>query len=111
MKHKLLVFVALFSFMFSIQAQPFAGEIAAFKKQDSISMPPKNAILFTGSSSFRLWKNIETYFPEHTIINRGFGGSTLPDMIRYVNDIIFPYEPKQISSARDIKKCPSLMCP
>ena len=77
-------------------SQPFAGEIAAFKKQDSLSLPPKNAILFTGSSSFRLWKNIENYFPQHTIINRGFGGSTLPDMIRYVNDIIYPYEPKQI---------------
>lgn len=77
-------------------AQPFAGEIAAFKKQDSLSFPPKQAILFAGSSSFRLWKNIESYFPGHTLINRGFGGSTLPDLIRYTPDIIFPYEPRQI---------------
>lgn len=77
-------------------AQPFIDEIKAFKKQDSLSMPPKKAILFTGSSSFRLWKNIDSYFPGYAIINRGFGGSSLPDMIRYVNDLVFPYDPKQI---------------
>jgi lysophospholipase L1-like esterase len=76
--------------------QPFIKEIKAFKQQDSIAMPPKNAILFAGSSSFRLWKNIEADFPGHTIINRGFGGSSLPDVIRYTEDIIFPYSPKHI---------------
>ncbi|HEV7781338.1 MAG TPA: GDSL-type esterase/lipase family protein [Chitinophagaceae bacterium] len=82
--------------MIAINAQPFANEIAAFKKQDSISFPPKQAILFVGSSSFRLWKDLQQDFPGHTIINRGFGGSTLPDVIRYENDIIFPYEPRQV---------------
>jgi lysophospholipase L1-like esterase len=79
-----------------IFAQPFIKEIKAFKQQDSIAMPPQNAILFAGSSSFRLWKNIEADFLGHTIINRGFGGSSLPDVIRYTEDIIFPYSPKHI---------------
>jgi lysophospholipase L1-like esterase len=78
-------------------AQPrFYEEIKAFKKQDSIKAPPKNAILFVGSSSFRLWKDLNEYFPGYTIINRGFGGSTFPDIMEYVNDIIIPYAPKQI---------------
>ncbi len=77
-------------------AQPFANEIAAFQKQDSISMPQKNAILFVGSSSFRMWKNVQSDFPDHTIINRGFGGSALPEVILYADAIIFPYQPKQI---------------
>lgn len=80
----------------SINAQPFAKEIAAFKKQDSISFPPKDAILFIGSSSFTKWKDVQNYFPDFTIINRGFGGSALNDVIRYEKDIIFPYQPKQI---------------
>ncbi|HJS55186.1 MAG TPA: GDSL-type esterase/lipase family protein [Chitinophagaceae bacterium] len=75
---------------------PFWNDIRQFKKQDSISFPPKNAILFIGSSSFTMWKDVQNYFPGHTIVNRGFGGSTLLDQIRYANDIIFPYEPKQI---------------
>jgi len=77
-------------------AQPFANEIKAFKVKDSTEAPPKNAILFVGSSSFRVWSNVQEYFPGYTIINRGFGGSTFPDVIAYANDVIFPYQPKQI---------------
>ena len=82
--------------IYTVSAQPFADEIAAFKKNDSVSFPPKHAILFVGSSSFRKWTDVQTYFPGYTIINRGFGGSSFPDVIRYTDDIIFPYQPKQV---------------
>ena len=75
---------------------PFWNEIADFKKQDSVQHPPSGAILFIGSSSFRKWTNVQSYFPGYTIINRGFGGSTFPDVIRYAGEIIFPYHPKQV---------------
>ena len=75
---------------------PFYNDIQAFKKQDSAGFPPKNAILFIGSSSFTRWTDVQQYFPGYPIINRGFGGSTLPDQLRYMNDIVFPYQPKQI---------------
>ncbi|WEK37074.1 MAG: GDSL-type esterase/lipase family protein [Candidatus Pseudobacter hemicellulosilyticus] len=78
------------------QEPPFAKDIAAFKQKDSAAFPPKKAILFVGSSSFTYWKDVQDYFPGHVIINRGFGGSSLPDVIRYADDIIFPYQPKQI---------------
>jgi len=77
-------------------AQPFANEIAAFKKQDSVSFPAAKAILFVGSSSFRMWTDVPGYFPGYTIINRGFGGAAFPDIIRYADDIILSYRPKQI---------------
>jgi len=67
-----------------------------FKRQDSLQHPPSGAILFIGSSSFRKWTNIQSYFPGYPIINRGFGGSGFPDLIRYAGDIIFPYHPRQI---------------
>ena len=79
-----------------VAAPAFWNDIQSFKKQDSISYPPKNAILLIGSSSFTMWKDVQDYFPGYTIVNRGFGGSTLSDQIRYADDIIFPYEPKQI---------------
>ena len=93
---KITLLIAITLFAVSAQAQPFADEIANFKKKDTASFPPANAILFVGSSSFRKWVDIATYFPNYTIINRGFGGSALPDVIRYEQDIIFPYHPKQI---------------
>ena len=74
----------------------FWNEIAAFKKQDSASFPGTGKILFVGSSSFTKWKDVQNYFTEYPIINRGFGGSVLSDVIRYEKDIIFPYQPKQI---------------
>jgi acetyl esterase/lipase/lysophospholipase L1-like esterase len=77
-------------------APPFWNEIAAFKEQDKASPPPASPILFVGSSSFRKWTDVNTYFPGFPIVNRGFGGSTLPDVIGYAYDIILPYKPKQV---------------
>lgn len=97
---KMKLMLVFFLFANFVQAQeslsPFWEDIKAFKKQDSFSFPQKNAILFIGSSSFTNWKDVQAYFPSHKIINRGFGGSTLLDQIRYVNDIVYPYKPKQI---------------
>lgn len=59
-------------------------------------MPPKGAILLVGSSSFTRWTDVKNYFPGYTIINRGFGGSQLTDVIRYAYDVILPYTPKQV---------------
>ncbi|WP_082037914.1 GDSL-type esterase/lipase family protein [Flavihumibacter solisilvae] len=89
----LLLFVSIRT---TAQDLPFANDIREFKKMDSISAPPQNAILFIGSSSFTLWKDVADYFPGHTIVNRGFGGSQLTDVIRYSNDIIVPYRPAQV---------------
>jgi lysophospholipase L1-like esterase len=75
---------------------PFWDEIQAFKKEDSLHPPQKNSILFVGSSSFNFWKTVQQDFPGYRIVNRGFGGSSLPDVIRYQADIIFPYKPKQL---------------
>lgn len=92
------LFLFSFIFLYTANAQQalFYDDIQAFKKQDSIKPPPQNAILFVGSSSFTKWKDVSDYFPGYTIINRGFGGSTLPDVIRYAADVIYPYHPKEI---------------
>jgi hypothetical protein len=96
-----LIFLSLLLVTFAVQTlcaqePPFFNDIQKFKKQDSVSFPPKNAILFIGSSSFTKWTDVQSYFPDYPIINRGFGSSTLPDLIRYTNDIIIPYQPKQV---------------
>lgn len=76
--------------------KPFYNDIQAFKELDKRNPPPQNAIVFVGSSSFTMWTDVQKYFPGYPIINRGFGGSTLADAIRYVNDIVIPYHPKQV---------------
>jgi lysophospholipase L1-like esterase len=65
-------------------------------KSDSLNMPAQGSILFVGSSSFTNWKDVKAYFPGFPIINRGFGGSSLPDVIYYAEQTILKYKPKQI---------------
>jgi lysophospholipase L1-like esterase len=97
---KPLLLIVLFLSATAVVAQavlpPFWSEIQAFKKGDSLRMPPEGAVVFVGSSSFQKWTDVQAYFPNHTIINRGFGGSSFPDVIRYAGDVIFPYKPKQV---------------
>ena len=75
---------------------PFWEEIQAFKQQDASQMPPRQAILFVGSSSIRMWDSLQEMFPDKQVVNRGFGGSNLLDLQFYLPDIVFPYDPKQI---------------
>lgn len=94
-------FISLILCVFSLNAfvsaqVRYQDEIDQFRKQDSISAPPKKAVLFVGSSSFRMWKDVQSAFPETKVINRGFGGSTLEDVINHMDKVIFPYQAKQI---------------
>ncbi|MEO9070369.1 MAG: GDSL-type esterase/lipase family protein [Ginsengibacter sp.] len=94
---KWLLFILFFGFSVAkAQDAPFYNEIQQFKTEDSLHFPPKHAILFLGSSTFRKWSDVQKYFPKYTIINRGFGGSTFPDAIRYADEILFPYDPRQV---------------
>ena len=80
-----------------VQAEvPYAKDIAAFKTQDAKNPPASGQVLFIGSSSFTRWTDAQSYFPNHRILNRAFGGSTLLDVIRYVDDVVTPYRPKQV---------------
>ena len=81
---------------FAQQKAPFYNEIEAFKKADGLRMPPKGGILFVGSSSLRKWTDLEKIYQNYGAINRGFGGSTLANAIYYADDIIFPYQPRQV---------------
>lgn len=98
MKKILSAFLLLcFIISFSQEKKPiFWQDIQNFKKEDQQNPPPKNAILFLGSSSFTKWTDVADYFPTKTIINRGFGGSRLTDLNYFSDDLLTPYQPKQI---------------
>jgi len=73
----------------------FAGEIKAFAEWDSKNAVPADSVLFVGSSSIRLWRTHERY-PDLPVINRGFGGSHISDVIHFAERIVLPYQPKAI---------------
>jgi lysophospholipase L1-like esterase len=70
--------------------------IASYEAADRTNPPPPNAILFIGSSSIRMWTNVAKDFPQHQVINRGFGGSQIADSVAFAGRIVIPYRPRQI---------------
>jgi len=73
----------------------FAKDIESFATWDSKNAVPAEPILFVGSSSIRMWRTHES-FPDLPVINRGFGGSHISDVIHFAERIVLPYAPKMI---------------
>jgi lysophospholipase L1-like esterase len=71
-------------------------EIAAYEAADRANPPAKGGIVFTGSSTIRGWKTLASDFPDHHVINRGFGGSQIADATHFADRIIFPYAPRMV---------------
>ncbi|MEO2047503.1 MAG: SGNH/GDSL hydrolase family protein [Pirellulales bacterium] len=70
-------------------------EIQAFEQRDTDSPPPTEGVLFVGSSSIRFW-NLAKYFPKHSLINCGFGGSQIIDSIHFADRIILNHRPRTV---------------
>lgn len=73
----------------------FSGAIDSFVKWDSKNASPAEPILFVGSSSIVGWRTRES-FPEMPVINRGFGGSHMSDLIHFADRVVLPYKPQVI---------------
>jgi lysophospholipase L1-like esterase len=69
---------------------------AAFEAADRKNPPPKNALLFVGSSTIVRWKTLQQDFPNQPIINRGFGGNQIVDSTHFADRMIVPYQPRTI---------------
>ncbi len=74
----------------------FESTINGYEKQDAVQMPAPNSILLTGSSSFYFWKTVTQDLAPLPIVNRAFGGSTLPEVLYYADRAILKYNPKTI---------------
>ncbi|MBT1688420.1 GDSL-type esterase/lipase family protein [Dawidia soli] len=95
----LLLIACLLLLEFTVVAQDprrFEAEVTNLVAGDT-AVKKKNLILFTGSSSFRLWRpDLASSFPDKNVLNRGFGGSQMSDLIYYFDKLILPYHAKQI---------------
>jgi lysophospholipase L1-like esterase len=96
------VMVSLLVSAVAAQAEPYTREkgwekeIASMLEADVRQTPPPNPVVFTGSSSIRMWTSLRQDFPHLNVINRGFGGSHLEDLVFFAPRIVLPYKPKKI---------------
>src|SRR5688572_3443840 len=97
-----LRFVLVLQGLFLLSSASLAQNPARFEKEvDSIvarhrSVDKSNLILFTGSSSILLWKDLESSFPGHNVVNLGFGGSEMADLLYFTDKLIISFQPSQI---------------
>ncbi len=79
------------------ESQRFATEVTELtKKNDSIWDRNKETIVFTGSSSIRKWDNLQESFPNHQVLNTGFGGSQASDLLYYLDTLVIRYNPTKV---------------
>jgi lysophospholipase L1-like esterase len=74
----------------------YAAEIDAFMEADKVHPPQRCGILFTGSSSVRLWDTLARDMAPARVVNRGFGGSTIADVNDNFDRVVARYRPKAI---------------
>jgi len=77
-------------------ANHFEQDIEAFEAADAKKAPPEGAILFVGDSTFTRWKSIHDDLPDYTVINRGFGGSQMSDLLYFTDRIVLRYKPRMV---------------
>jgi lysophospholipase L1-like esterase len=72
-------------------AEFWESEIEAFEASDAKAFPEESLILFTGSSSIRMWSSLEADMAPLAVLNRGFGGAHMDHVLHYYDRVIAPY--------------------
>ena len=75
---------------FSEEVEAIISKYRSFKKDGH------RTVVFTGSSSIRLWDGLERSFPDHRIVNTGFGGSESSDLLRYIEPLVLDFRPEKV---------------
>ena len=70
--------------------------LEGFAASDRLHAPAAGGVVFVGSSSIRLWNDLEREFGTEGIVKRGFGGSRMSDCARYASQLVLPYKPRVV---------------
>ena len=74
----------------------FEKEILNLEQLDFKKIADKNDLLFIGSSSIRLWNEIENDMLPYSSVKRGYGGAHYYDLIHFTERLITNHSPKAI---------------
>lgn len=77
-------------------AEYWKDAIVAFEEADRAAPPESGAIVFTGSSSIRMWKTLARDMAPYRVLNRGFGGAHLDHVNTFASHIVLPYAPRAV---------------
>lgn len=80
----------------AVSSPVWEQDMRRFAEMETTAPPPRDAVLFVGSSSIRLWDSLAEDFAGTPVINRGFGGSEIRDSTWYADRIVIPHAPHSI---------------
>ena len=96
MKNAILYLILIFSFSAKSQMN-FKSEVNAIQEKNKHLIKTENKhVVFTGSSSIRIWENLFEIFKDSTIVNTGFGGSKASDLLYYIDELVINFNPKKV---------------
>ncbi|GAA5225422.1 GDSL-type esterase/lipase family protein [Membranihabitans marinus] len=105
MKNLFLVITLICSSVFVFGQSPskddarrkrFEKTIEKLENKANVLTPENVHTVFVGSSSFTIWVGFEQDFDTEQVVNNGFGGSQLSDVIYYFDQLLTPFSPQQI---------------
>jgi lysophospholipase L1-like esterase len=75
---------------------PFQKEVESIVEHHKDNSWQKGGTVFTGSSSIRMWRELDNFFPNTHIINTGFGGSQAHNLQMHLDDLVLDFEPSKV---------------
>ncbi len=91
-----LLAVCLFAAGLAPAQDRFESEIKAFEAADIENPPGAVDVLLAGSSTFRLWPDPAHDLAGFSVLNRGFGGSHMDELLHYAERIVLPYKARVV---------------
>jgi lysophospholipase L1-like esterase len=76
--------------------QWYEEEVRGLERAHAAHPPPAGAVLFYGSSSFRLWSSLADDMRAWPVVNRAFGGSTLAACVHFFERLVTPVAPRSL---------------
>ena len=74
----------------------WAADIARLDSLNQMQKKSPQSILFVGSSSIRLWDDIEEDMSPYPVIRRGYGGASYVDVAYYIKELVYPHQFKAL---------------
>lgn len=71
-------------------------EVRRWVEQDRADAPPADSVLFIGSSSIRRWESLSRDLPEYHVVQRGWGGSVMRQVLAETPWLVAPLAPRAV---------------
>ena len=82
---------------YPLKSDRWENDIKFLEYKDQEQACIEDCILFIGSSSIRLWKEIESDMSPYKVVKRGYGGAHFYDLIHYTKRLVKNHKPRAIA--------------